>query len=98
MSPRHRTALDCGEDIATDSREWIRSSFGKSVVEEREPRTHRVFEVNDVECGRRLVEVVAVAARIEAEKRTEEKTDRCLVRDHENILAGMRSHDVEQRR
>jgi len=70
----------------------------RGVVEERQPRAGDVLEVDDVERAGALVEIIAEAARIEPEQRADQQPDRRLVRDDQDLPAGMRAHDFDQRR
>jgi len=38
-------------------------------LKKREARAHRVFEIHDIQRRRTLIEIVAIASRIEAEER-----------------------------
>ena len=70
----------------------------RGVVEKRETGAGAILEVDDVERGGALVEVVAVTARIEAEERAEEETDGRFVRDDHDVFPGMSPHQFNQRR
>src|SRR4029077_14047798 len=64
----------------------------------RESRTHGIFEVNDVQGRRALVEIVAIAAWIKAKERTKEQANRRFVRNDNHVLVTMRSDDLYQHR
>jgi hypothetical protein len=58
------------------------------VVEEHQPRPHRVAEVDDVQAGRGLVEAISVPAGIEAEQAGQDQPQSGFVRDYEHRLVG----------
>src|SRR5690242_13282819 len=47
----------------------------RRVVEQHEPRSYGVSEVDDVEARRRLIEPIAIAAAVDAEQATEDEPD-----------------------
>ena len=64
-----------------------------NVVEQHQPRAHRPGEIQDVERRRRLIEAIAIPARIEAKKARDDQPDCRFVRNHENGVARMRDDD-----
>jgi len=70
----------------------------RRIVEEHEPRVHGAAEVEHIQTRRRLIETVAISARVESEETAEEKADRRLVRDDDHALFAMTHHDLANRR
>jgi hypothetical protein len=74
----------------------------RCVVVEHQARTHGVFEVEDIQARRGLIEPVAVTARVDAEQTAEEEAESGLVRDDRDRLPGMlqdeRSKDRQRAR
>ncbi len=68
------------------------------VVEEREPGAGGVAEIDDVKRGGALVEVVAVAARVEAEEGAEQEADGGFVGDDEDAVVRVGADDFHERR
>jgi hypothetical protein len=59
----------------------------RRVVEEHQTRADGIVKVQDVQAGRRLVQAVPVAARIESEEAAQKKSNRGLMRDDEHVEA-----------
>src|SRR5438067_8770745 len=70
----------------------------RGIVEKRQPRAHRVPEIDDVQRRRILIEGVAVTPRIESDERAEEKPDRRLVRHDKDIVRRVLAHNIHQNR
>lgn len=64
----------------------------RSVVEEA--GADGVLEIDDIQRGGVLIEIVPIAARIKADQRTEEHADHGFVRDDEHAAALVFAHDV----
>ena len=74
----------------------------EDVVEQHQPRPHRILEVQHVETGRRLVQPIAIAPCIEAQQAADHQADRRLVRHHQDVLPFVRfdeaAHDGQRAR
>ena len=74
----------------------------RDVVEQHQARADRILEVEHVEAGRRLVQPIAIAPRVEAEQAADHQADRRLVRHHQDVLALVRldeaAHDRQRAR
>ena len=69
----------------------------RGIVEEGEPGVSRVAEIDDIQSGWILVEVVAITPRVEAEQRAEQQADGCFMRDNRNAATAVRPNDVKER-
>src|SRR5689334_22445262 len=80
------------------ARRLRRRRIVRHVVEEHQPGARRTAELQDVEAARELVEAVAVAARVEAEKARDQEADRRLVRDDDHARTRVAADDLVQDR
>ena len=100
---RWRTLVLWFADVGPFLRQAPVRNFGnrhrvvRRIVEDGEPRMREVLEIDDVECARRLIEPVAILARIETEQRAEKKADRCFMRHDHDLLIAVILDDFEQR-
>src|SRR6266849_3225633 len=70
----------------------------RSVIEQSQPRPGRVPKVDNVQRSRFLIEVIAITTRIEAKKRAEQKPNRRLVRNNQDVFAWMAAHELDKHR
>jgi len=61
----------------------------RDVVEEHQPGADRVFEIQDVEARRRLVQSIPVTPGVKPEKAADDQADRRLVRHDQDVLSLM---------
>src|SRR5215207_4726670 len=73
-------------------------SVVRDVVEEHQPGAHRVFEVQDVEAGGRLVQPVAVAARVETQQTADDEPKRSFMRNYQHIFILMVDYHLTDNR
>ena len=68
----------------------------RSIVEKRETCATAFFEIENIEGGRALIEIVAVPARIKSKQRTDQQPYRRFVRDNYDGFAGVGGGDLQQ--
>lgn len=66
------------------------------VVEEGKTGPVALFEIENIQSGRALVEIVAVTPGIKPEQGTDEQPDRCFVRDNNDGFGGAGANDFQQ--